>query len=349
MTIERFGMRLVAMVGVVALTALTAGVASAATDEPTTLRAAMSVDVGGVQDPHAYTGSLILLDMIFEPLVSYGEGGAIEPGLAESWEVSDDGLRVTFRLREGVTFHDGTPFDAEAVKWNFDRWVGSEDHSFIQTSQVITEVNALDDATVELVLSEPYPPLLQELTIVRPVRLLSPASVGPDGAFAQAVGTGPWMLESVSQTGAAVVRYDGYWGDLPTIDRVEFQVIPDSQTRVSALRAGEVDLIGGNYLAPITPVEGQALQSGDVQLLVGEPDTAVVLAFNADGQLADRAVRQAVGQAVDRDALNAALYADFGQTVDTFFPPSIPDSGDPMDISFDPDAARRTLDEAGWV
>ncbi|MGH8909075.1 MAG: ABC transporter substrate-binding protein [Egibacteraceae bacterium] len=356
----------VAMVGAV-LAALLPTSGWAATDEPVTLRIGLGIDAGGAQDPHTFTGNFTVLDMIFEPLVNYGEGGAIEPGLAESWEVSGDGRSVTFHLRPGVTFHDGTPFDAQAVKWNFDRWIGGEDYTFFRTSQIISEVNVADPLTIDLVLSEPYPPLLQELSILRPVRFLSPASVGPDastasrpsspapaggpdGAFAEAVGTGPWTLESNSETGAALVRYDGYWGEQPRIDRVEFKVIPDSQTRLSALRAGEIDLLGGTYLAPITPVEALQLQSAEgVQLLIGEPDTTVVLGFNPDGPLADHAVRVAVARALDREALTPALFGDFGQPADTLFPPSIPDSGEPIDVSFDADAARAALDDAGWV
>ncbi|MGH8930253.1 MAG: ABC transporter substrate-binding protein, partial [Egibacteraceae bacterium] len=275
--------RAIVMIGVMALALMTAGSAGAAGDDPVTLRAALS-EAPGVLDPHTYTGTFMLLDMIYEPLVSYGEGGTLEPGLAESWEVSDDGLTVTFHLREGVTFHDGTPFDAEAAKWNLDRWVGGEDHTWFQTSQVISEVNVVDPATLELVLSEPFPPLLQELSMARPVRFLSPTSVGSDGAFAEPVGTGPWMLESSSETGAAVMPYDAYWGEQSSIERVEFRVIPDSQTRVSALRAGEVDLIGGQNMAPILPIEARDLESAEgVELLAGDPDDTVMLAFNPDG------------------------------------------------------------------
>ncbi|MGH8930228.1 MAG: ABC transporter substrate-binding protein [Egibacteraceae bacterium] len=358
--------QVVAMVGAV-LVALSPVSGWAASDEPVTLRIGLGIDAGGAQDPHTFTGNFTVLDMIYDPLVNYGEGGAIEPGLASSWEVSGDGLTVTFDLREGVTFHDGTAFDAEAVKWNFDRWVGGEDYTFFRTSQVISEVNVVGPLTIDLVLSEPYPPVLQELSILRPVRFLSPASVGPDGAFAEAVGTGPWLLESNSETGAALVRYDGYWGERSSIERVEFKAIPDSQTRLSALRAGEVDLLGGTYLAPITPVEAKELQSAeDIQLLIGEPDTTVVLGFNPDastasrpsspapaggpdGPLADPAVRVAVARALDRQALTPALFGDFGRPADTLFPPSIPDSGEPVDVSFDPDASRAALDDAGWV
>ncbi len=314
-----------------------------------TLNVAIAEEAG-VLDPHVFTGNFLLLDMIFEPLVTYGKDGALEPGLASSWKVSGDGLQVVFELRQGVRFHDGTPFDAQAVKWNFDRWVGKEDYGFFRTSKVIQKVEATDPDTVTLTLSEPYEPLIQELSIVRPVRFLSPASVVADAAFARPVGTGPWRFESSSPTDAVLVRHDDYWGDAPSLGRVSFRVIPDSQTRVSALRSGEVDLIGGSYLAPITPLEATGLQKTDgVRLLTGDPDTTFLLSFSTRGPAADRAVREAAGLAIDREALKSVLYSGLGETAATLFPPGVPDAGTPMDVRFDPARARTVLDAAGWA
>ncbi|MGH3615919.1 MAG: ABC transporter substrate-binding protein [Pseudonocardia sp.] len=314
-----------------------------------TLNVALGEEAG-VLDPHVFTGNFLLLDMIFEPLVTYGEDGALEPGLARSWTVSPDGLSVAFELQQGVRFHDGTPFDAAAVKWNFDRWVGKEDYNFFRTSEVVQTVEVTDADTVTLTLSEPYEPLIQELSIVRPVRFLSPGSVNPDATFNQPVGTGPWRVESSSITDATLVRNDGYWAEKPTLDRVDLAVIPDSQTRVSALRSGEVDLIGGSYLAPITPVEATGLQTTDgVRLLTGDPDTTFLMSFTTRGPAADRAVREAVGLAIDRDALRTVLYSGLGEPAATLFPPGVPDAGTPMDAAFDPARARAVLDAAGWV
>lgn len=129
---------------------------------------------------------------------------------------------------------------------------------------------------------------------------------------------------------------------------MSFRVIPDSQTRVSALRSGEVDLIGGSYLAPITPLEATGLQKTDgVRLLTGDPDTTFLLSFSTRGPAADRAVREAVGLAIDREALKAVLYSGLGETAATLFPPGVPDAGTPMDVRFDP--ARTVLDAAGWA
>jgi ABC-type transport system substrate-binding protein len=210
---------------------------------------------------------------------------------------------------------------------------------------VIEEVSVVDDDTVELTLSAPYEPLLQELSVNRPVRFLSPSSVGNDDAFSEPIGTGPWMFESSSETAATLVRFDDYWGDRSSIDQVDFSVIPDSQTRVSALQADEIDLIGGAYLAPISPVEAQALEDADeVELLEGDPDTTFLLGFNTDGPLGDQDVRDAVSLAIDLDALHEAAYAGFGEPASTLFPPTIPDHGTVPDHDFDPDAARELLD-----
>lgn len=316
---------LVVLVAALVLLAACTGPASDADQgNGATLNVAIAEEAG-VLDPHVFTGNFLLLDMIFEPLVTYGKDGALEPGLASSWKVSGDGLQVVFELRQGVQFHDGTPFDAQAVKWNFDRWVGKEDYGFFRTSTVVQKVEATDPDTVTLTLSEPYEPLIQELSIVRPVRFLSPASVAADSAFARPVGTGPWRFESSSPTDAVLVRHDDYWGDAPSLGRVSFRVIPDSQTRVSALRSGEVDLIGGSYLAPITPLEATGLQKTDgVRLLTGDPDTTFLLSFSTRGPAADRAVREAVGLAIDREALKAVLYSGLGETAATLFPPGSP-------------------------
>ncbi|MGH2943383.1 MAG: ABC transporter substrate-binding protein [Solirubrobacteraceae bacterium] len=313
-----------------------------------TLRIAGASEFAG-QDPHDYTGDFILVDMVYEPLVRYGKDGVLEPALAKAWRVSDDGLQVTFDLREGVTFHDGTPFDAKAAKWNFDRWVGKERHDFFATSTVIDKVEATDPRTLTLTLKEPYEPLLQELTFARPVRFLSPASAGSDGAFKKPVGTGPWRLRSSSRTAATLVRNAGYWGRKPGPERVEFKVLKDSQTRVSALRSGEVDMIGGSYNSPITPTEATELKgAAGVTLLQGRPDVTVLVGFNAKGVAGDRAVREAVRLALDRTALTRVLFSGLATPATTLFAPGVPDGGTAQEMRFDPGEARRLLDRAGW-
>ncbi|MFY1692900.1 ABC transporter substrate-binding protein [Plantactinospora sp. WMMB782] len=304
----------------------------------------------GALDPHAFTGNFLLLDAIYEPLVSYGKDGRLGPGLAESWTVAEGGKQVTFDLRDGVRFTDGTPLDAAAVKWNFDRWVGNKRFSFFRASQVVSTVEAPDPDTVRLTLSEPYEPLLQELSIVRPVRLLSPKSASADGKFQTPVGTGAWKLASNTATGAVLERNGDYWGEKPRLERLEFKVIPDSQARVDALTNNEIDLIGGPYLAPITPVEAKSLDGrDDVELLTGAPDVSIMLGFNPDGPAGDKAVRQAVSKAIDTAAMAKALFLNHAEPARRVFPPGVPDSGNDLPVGFDKGAAGSVLDAAGYV
>ncbi|GAA0425685.1 ABC transporter substrate-binding protein [Acrocarpospora corrugata] len=315
----------------------------------TTLRIGLSAESGAL-DPHAFTGNFLMLDAIYEPLVTYAEDGKLEPGLAESWTVAEDGKQVTFDLRDGVRFTDGSPVDAAAVKWNFERWVSNKRFSFFRASQVISSVEAPDPDTVRVTLSEPYEPLLQEMSIVRPVRLLSPKSVAADDAFQSPVGTGAWKLASNTATGAVLERNGDYWGTKPGLERLEFKVIPDSQARVDALANGELDLVGGAYLAPITPVEAQSLSGrDDVKLVTGAPDVSIMLGFNPDGPAGDKAVREAVIKAIDTASLAKALFAGHAEAAKRVFPPDVPDSGTDLQLGFDQAGAAGVLEAAGYT
>lgn len=114
----------------------------------------------GPGNPHAYDSSMVLLDLVYEPLVRYAPDGSIVPALAESWTISADGLTWTFNLRQGVTFHDGTPFDAAAAKWNLARWVGNEAHNWLPTAARITGIETPDAATLILTLAQSYYPAM---------------------------------------------------------------------------------------------------------------------------------------------------------------------------------------------
>ena len=315
-----------------------------------TLRVAISEPVG-VLNPQDYTGNHVVLTMLYEPLLHYGADGSLEPDLAESYEASDDGLTYTFTLRDGVEFSDGTPFDAEAAKFNLERWVGVPDHSWLGASNVIDRIDVVDDSTIQLALSEPYYAMLQELTLTRPVRFLSPDSVGPDGEFVDPVGTGPWKLESDSEQETVLTRNDAYWGEKPTLSEVRFVVIPDPQARVAALQAGDVDVLGGEYLAPLAPEDIAVLESDEnVQVLTGPGTSNLLLAFNTEaGPLADEDVRRAINMALDRSSMAAALFGGLAEPASSVFPPVVPFAETPSTVpSFDPDGANDLLDSSGW-
>lgn len=307
----------------------------------------------GAINPHDYNSSMAMLDLIYEPLVRYGADGSIQPALAESWDISEGGLTWTFHLRQGVTFHDGTPFDAEAAKWNLDRWIGSDAHTWLPTAARVTSVDTPDSATVVLTLAEPYYASIQDLTLVRPVRFLSPTAVDAAGEFAKPIGTGPWMIESLDDQGAVLVPYAGYWGERPALDKLVVEVIPDPQTRVAALLSGEVHVIGGEYLGGISVESLPTLESNsDIRILKAPAVTTFYIATRfAEPPYDDVRVRQALNHAIDRQGIAAAIFHQTAEPAEGLLPPSIPyvtrtASGA---YDYDPERAAALLAEAGWT
>ncbi|MBI1295945.1 hypothetical protein GC175_13405 [bacterium] len=322
-------------------------------DEPTQTLILASGRNLGPGNPHAYDSSMVLLDLVYEPLVRYTVDGAIAPALAESWEISEDGLTWTFRLRQGVTFHDGTPFDSAAARWNLERWVGNDGHNWLPTTSRITAIETPDDTTLVLTLAESYYPAMQDFTLIRPVRFLSPAAVTADDAFAQPVGTGPWQVADLSDEAATLNRYEAYWGELPQVDILEIAVVLDAQTRIAALLAGDIHVIGGEYLGSIPPESMASLESSaDVEILTAEGATTFYLAANhGQAPLDDVRVRQAINHAIDRQGLVDAIFGGRGQVAEGLLPDVLPyvTRADAGVYSYDPQAARELLAEAGWT
>lgn len=307
----------------------------------------------GPLNPHNYASSFIALDMVYEPLVRYAADGTIVPALAESWSISPDGLTWTFRLRDGVTFQDGTPFDAAAAKWNFERWIQTDDHSWLPSTSRIASVDAPDARTLVLTMDSFYYATIQDLALVRPVRFLSPASAAADGSFQKPVGTGPWMLEEyLPQQRASFVPNLAYWGEEPTLERVVFEVIPDAQTRIAALLSGEVDLIGGEYVGGISLESLPVLRRNPNVKVFTEPGTTSYF-LQMDTTRApfdDVRVRQALNHAIDRAAISERLFGGVATPAQGVFPATVPyveASGSDL-YAYDPERARALLAEAGY-
>lgn len=330
-------------------TSTDAGAAAATADQTLILASGRNLGSG---NPHAYDSSMVLLDLVYEPLVRYAPDGSITPALAEAWEISEDGLTWTFRLRPGVTFHDGTPFDAAAAWWNLERWVDDEAHNWLPTSARIASIETPDHTTLVLTLTGAYYPAIQDFALVRPVRFLSPASVDAEGAFVQPIGTGPWQVETLSDEAATLQRYADYWGELPALDKIAIEVVLDAQTRVAGLLSGDLHAIGGEYLGSIPPESLDALeQSDEVTLLSDEGTTAFYIAANGSSvPLGDRRVRQALNHAIDRQGLVDAIFLGRADVADGLLPTAIPYVA-PTELgtySYDPEKARTLLAEAGW-
>ena len=306
-------------------------------------------------NPQGYDNhGFIPLAMMFDPLVRYAEDGKILPGLAESWQLSEGSLTLTFKLRSGVTFQDGKPFDAAAAKWNFDRWVNVAEHDWLPISTKIAAITTPDPNTLVLQFKEPYYAALQELSLVRPVRFLSPSSVDAQGKFSKPIGTGAYKLtESIKDKKLTFTRNEAYWGDKPAISKVEFDVIPDGQTRVAALLSKEVDMIGGEYLGGI-PLESIAmLQSNpQVEVTIAEGTTTYLLRLNyLKAPFNSLPVRQALNYAINREALSSQVFKNLATPAKGFFPPSIPYINYPKPelYTYQPEKGKKLLEEAGWI
>lgn len=314
-----------------------------------TLRVAISGETGDL-DLLQNVSTLSSYTVVFDGLIHYGPGGTLEPGLATAWTVNDDGLSITFDLREGVTFSDGTPFNAEAAKWNLERWMGVDDFSWIGIADAYEsiEINGPNQITVKL--SRPVPAALLELTIVRPVRFLSPKAVDADGKQTAPIGTGPWIVDSYSSSETVLVRNDNYWGEKPAFSRMELKVVPDELARANALRAGELDVIGGDWVAPLSPRRAKALQ-GEGMTIVAEPGTATtILGYSPKSpMMQDKGVREAIFLGVDRAAISTVLFEGYADPTVDIFPTTVPTAGTRHDVpARDVAAAQAALSSAGW-
>jgi len=245
---------------------------------------------------------------------------ALKPGLAESWEVSPDGLQYTFHIREGVEFHDGTPLDAAAVEYNIRRMWDKESPQYSakaagQTAFVwssVADVSTPDDMTVLVTMSTPFSPFLRILAqggngsaaIISPTAL---EKYGNDGIADHPSGTGPFEFdERVRGERISLTRNDDYWGDEPILASVVFRPLPDAAARTSALRSGDVDII-----AVPSPDSVQGLVDDGFQLSEGAPPHVWYLAFNMNDQYtSNKLVRQAINLAIDREGMAKDLLKD---------------------------------------
>lgn len=290
--------------------------------------------------------SISFLGLVYDRLVHSDPDGSLVPGLAESWEYSDDGTALTFHLREGVTFQDGTAFDAAAVKANLDR------SRTLQTSTVKPDLARIADVvvdplTVRLDLASPDATLPAVLSGSAGA-MVSPAALDDPELDRNPVGTGPFTLASFQPDSDFVLeRWDGYWNpDAIHAARMEVRVLPDTSARVNALRSGEVDL------APVEPADVEGLANVDgLEVLSPQTTRYVYLAMNlAESPLENLKVRRAISHAIDRQALVDGLFNGLGEpTVQPWPPGYFPHvEGLEDQYPYDPDRARELLAEAGY-
>ncbi len=305
---------------------------------------------------NGYGDVLPLADNVTEGLTRFKLGSAeIEPALAESWEVSEDGLVYTFRLRPGVTFHDGTPFDAEAVAVNVRRQLDPADplHSDQMTYAELVyadveTVEATGDLEVAFTLSRPTILLPGNLAIFA-AGIVSPTALAAASANVgqNPIGTGPFRFESWTQGVELVLAAnEAYWGGRPALDRVVWRTIADDTVRVSELTTGAIDVANQIDLKDAETIE----QDPNLQLLTGPFLNVQFLAFNQALAPFDNAdVRKAVEHAINkRNIADAVFYGRYSLGAGPIAPtllgydPSLAEA-----YPYDPERARSLLAEAG--
>jgi peptide/nickel transport system substrate-binding protein len=263
-------------------------------------------------DPHAVTAvnDFRILVNVYDGLVRYRDGTLqVEPALAKSWSISDDGTRYTFKLREGIEFHDGTRFDAEAVKFNFDRML-DEKHPFHDTGpfplsfffSAVENVKVIDSSTVEFKLKEPYAPFLSNLAYPTGL-MVSPSAVKEHGKnFGRnPSGTGAFRFEQwESNSKVVVTRNPDYWDGVAPLKAVIFRPITDANTRVAEMFSGGIDVMVE------VPPDNVASFASDSAFRVHEqagPHVWFLILNVKEGPFKDKRVRQAVNYAIDKKAL----------------------------------------------
>jgi peptide/nickel transport system substrate-binding protein len=303
-----------AFVALVVLVALGCGGGGApqSSTPPNTLMVALEAEPPEL-DPNlssAYVDRQVMASL-YDKLVDINQEGEIVPMLAKSWQVSDNGTVYTFKLREDIKFHDGTPFDADAVKFNLDRYQKKDS---IRSTEVepIESVDVVDPTTVRVTLSEPFAPFLAVLTD-RAGIMASPKAVQESGGRIsdKPVGTGPFeFVERVRGDHITVKKYPDYWREgLPKIDKIVYKGIEDENVQYQNLQSGELDLIDS-----IPFVQFKTLQENSDYRVSIEPGLGYqgIWLNVTQAPFDNKALRQAVYRLVDREAIVEAVLRNVG-------------------------------------
>jgi peptide/nickel transport system substrate-binding protein len=312
----------------------------------TTFPNAIDIPIGAERNAHNVGWQL------YESLVWINDEGKVVPALAESWEVSEDGTEYTFKLRQGVTFHNGEPFTADSLVLSWKRGQ-REEMQWSEKWTIAKTVEKVDDFTVKIATEAPNPLLLRTLSsfwgMVPPKYI---EEVGEEGFANHPIGTGPFMfVEWVKGDRLVYKANPNYWDEgLPKVENLIFRPIPESATRVAAIQTGEIDIV-----TRLSSEEAESLRGMENVKVIEYPvDRVYYIAFNnlttGKGQPTEVArFRQAMNYAVDVDAIIDALFNGYGQPATGYVTPG--NWGYDTEIKpfgYDPEKAKELLAEAGY-
>lgn len=283
------------------------------------------------------------IDKVFEPLVSFDKDGNIVDWLAQSHEVSADGLTYTFVLKDGLKFSDGTDVTAKDAVFSLERHL--EVGGPLEISAKVDKVTAQDDHTLVVTLQEPYTPFLSEMSNFS--NGIIPADFGgktEEEFFKQPVGTGPFVVEAWDPTGdVTFVKNEHYWQEgKPYLDKLVYKLVQDDSQALNQLKAGEVDGIESLALQ-----NAEELKNGDgTGVITNGSWVTEQLFFNTlDEHFSDEHVRRALALAIDREGLTNALTFGYAQAANSLLPTTIPYNSNDIikPLNFNLDEAKKEL------
>lgn len=320
---------------------------------PISKNATMTIGIGIVMDtmdPAQTTTTTVKNVLAYEvqPLVAYSRQGKLEPLLATSWAWSNNGDTLTVHLRKGVEFHDGTPFNADAVKFTIGRLISGKvtvpDGIMFQN---IKGIDVVDPYTVQFNLKRPEPDLLAKMGGIVSA-IIAPSSVGKDGNtyanIQHPIGTGPYQLANRVR-GSEIVfkRFAHYWGQMPYYNKVVFRIVPETNALEAGLRSGEINMIMN---PPVTDL--QALESQGYSVLEAPDDRTIYIALVTNKPpFNNQKVRQAMNYAVNKEAIIKNVEFGAVDLSDSAFAPTIAGYCKVGVYKYDPAKAKQLLAEAG--
>jgi peptide/nickel transport system substrate-binding protein len=331
---------------------------TAGAEEPVTLRVGTTYIWDTANPTYGWYG-YTLRYLLYDTLVEEAGISNFVPGLAESWEVSEDGLVWTFKIREGVTFHDGTPCTAEDVAWSLNWTLEYEPETFSFYLANFAEVVALDGTTLQVTLSDPVGNMEYLLMYV----WILPRSVWEGMTYDEimefedlsaALGTGPYKLVDWVEGEYLILEANkDYWGGAPNFDRVVWQEYATEDAMVQALLAGEIDVVDDVPRTAVATLEGEA--NVEVPIMESTVIDELILNSHEEGtqpaSLNDPAVRLAIAHAIDKQQIVNVAFLGYAEPATVVVPRSMGDwhNSDVVDIPFNVDEGNRILEEAGYV
>ncbi len=300
-------------------------------------------------DPHNLSDTLsgTAVATMYEGLFTYNNDMTLKPTLATGYAISEDGLVYTIGIREGIKFQDGTPLNAEAVKYNFDRVMNEKNNLRRRRNFIaVDRVEVSGDYEIKVILKQPFAPMLNRIASLK---IVSPAALekfGAQGIITNPVGTGPYKYVNWTQGDKLVVeKNDAYWGDKAKIDTITFRPVMENGARIAMLQTGEADFI---YPMPTEQVK-RVENSKDIEVMKGVSTITRYVTLNTNKEIfSDKKVRQAINHAVNKKAYAGVVRSGYLVPLSSPVPETLEYHVEQTPYTYDVAKAKELMKEAGY-